>query len=280
MKDSLGDRMKQYEGQACGHRLMPLLPTLARVDGRAFHSFTRGMERPFDPRMSDAMLTTAVRLVKETGACMAYVQSDEITLAWLATDRDSQIWFDGRRDKMVSGLSALATLHFYRCVLGLLPDFADRLPTFDARVWQVPNREEGANAFLWRELDATKNSISMAAHAVCGHKASMHKNGAQKQEMLWQRGVNWNDYPASFKRGQFVQRRTFTRPFTSTELDRLPPKHHARSQPDLTVARTEWAVLDLPPFRTITNREAVIFDGAEAVLASADAGLAPSLPLP
>ncbi len=269
MKDDLGDRMKLYEGMEAGRRLMPMLPVLARIDGRAFHSFTRGMERPFDAVFSACMVETTAALVRDTGACMGYTQSDEITLAWHSTNHKSQIWFDGRVAKMTSQLAAQATLLFYRLVLDRMPEYADRLPTFDARVWSVPNRAEGANAFLWRELDATKNSVSMAAAAYYSHKALMGKNSPQKHDMLHDKGVNWNDYQPLFKRGAYVQRRTERMPFSAEELDRLPPKHEARSNPALIVERQVCTVLDMPPLGTVSNREAVIFDGEEPETAQA-----------
>ncbi len=264
--DDLGDRMKLYESQEAGRRLMPLLPVLARIDGRAFHAFTRGMDRPFDARFSAAMVHTTLALVRDTGACMGYTQSDEITLAWHSTTHQSQIWFDGRVAKMTSQLAAQATLAFYRRVLETMPEYADRLPTFDARVWSMPNRAEGANVFLWREWDATKNSVSMAASAHYSHKALQGKNSRDKHEMLHAKGINWNDYPAMFKRGSYVQRRRAAVPFTAAELDALPPKHEARANPDLVVERSLCVVLDLPPLGGIENREAVIFDGAEPVV--------------
>lgn len=267
MKDDLGDRMKLYEGMEAGRRLMPLLPALARIDGRAFHSFTRGMDRPFDARFSACMLDTTAALVRETGACMGYTQSDEITLAWHSQTTQSQIWFDGRVAKMTSQLAAQATLIFYRLVLERMPQYANRLPTFDARVWNAPNRAEGANVFLWREWDATKNSVSMAASACYSHKALMGKNSQQKHDMLHAKGVNWNNYPAMFKRGAYVQRRTVAVPFGVDELDRLPPKHAARTNPALVVERSVCSALDMPPLGAVMNREAVIFDGAPPLLA-------------
>lgn len=265
MSDALGDRMKIYEMAEAGRKLMPLLPILARIDGRAFHSFTRGMERPFDVRFAAAMIETTRHLVAETSACIGYTQSDEITLAWHSTDIKSQVWFDLRISKMVSQLAAHATLAFYRHVLETLPAFADRRPTFDARVWQVPNRTEAVNVFLWREWDATKNSINMAASEHYG-TADLHgKTGSQKQEMLFAKGINWNDYPIHFKRGTYVQRVAITRPFTQRELESLPPKHAANANPDLTVERSEYRTLELLPLATVANREDVLFEGAEAL---------------
>lgn len=268
-RDDLGDRMKFYESFEAGRRLMPLLPTLARIDGRAFHSFTRGMVRPFDAVFSACMLDTTIALVRDTGACMGYTQSDEITLAWHSRTTQSQIWFDGRVAKMTSQLSAQATLVFYRLVLERMPQYADRMPTFDARVWNVPNRAEGANVFLWREWDATKNSVSMAASAYYSHKALMGKNSQHKHDMLHAKGVNWNDYPALFKRGAYVQQRAVSVPFSAAELEHLPPKHAAHTNPALVVERSVFSELDMPPLGSVTNREAVIFDGAVPEVAPA-----------
>ncbi len=263
MDDELGDRMKLYEGAEAQRRFMPLLPILARIDGRAFHAFTRDMARPFDAMFTNCMVQTTMALVRETGACMGYTQSDEITLAWHSTDMRSQVWFDGRIQKMTSQLAAQATLFFYRMVCENMDrEYANRMPTFDARLWNVPNRTEGANVFLWREWDATKNSLSMAASAYYSHKFLMGKNGAQKHDLLMEKGVNWNDYPASFKRGTYVQRRLESKAFSAAELESLPPKHAARANPGLMVERHVVSVLDMPPLATVTNRAEVIFDGA------------------
>lgn len=270
MIDKLGDRMKLYEGMEADRRFMPLLPIVARIDGRAFHSFTRGMERPYDQTFNRLMIDTTTYLVQETNACMGYTQSDEITLAWHATDLRSQIWFDGRVAKMTSQLAAHATLWFNHLLAARvsMADYRLRLPTFDARVWTVPNRTEGANVFVWREWDATKNSISMAASALYSDTELHGKNGSEKQEMLFRKGVNWNDYPVAFKRGTYVQRRSVSKPFTAEELDRLPPKHEARTNPALTVERSVWEAIPLPIITTITNRETVIFEGAAPIVES------------
>lgn len=266
--DDLGDRMKLYEGMEAGRRLMPLLPAMARLDGRAFHSFTKGMNRPYDRAFSECMIDTTLALVKDTGACMGYTQSDEITLTWHSRDIKSQIWFDGRVSKMVSQLSAQATLIFFRLIQERIPEYANRMPTFDARVWNVPNRMEAGNVFLWREWDATKNSITMAASAYYSHKELMHKNSSAKCDMLYAKGVNWNEYPAFFKRGTYVQRRTESVPFSAEELEKLPPKHAARANPELVVERTVCSVIDMPPLVSVFNVEEVIFKGAKPFTAS------------
>lgn len=267
MKDDLGDRMKEYESQEAGRRFLPLLPVVARLDGKNFSKFTRGMERPYDKRLSDLMVQTTAYLVKETNACVGYTQSDEISLAWYSTDVKSQIYFDGRVQKMVSVLAAECSVYFNNwCEEGFLRASSTR-PVFDCRVWQLPTLEEAANTFLWRELDASKNSVSMAAQEYFSHKELMHKSGKEKVEMLFRKGVNWNDYPAFFKRGTFVQRRTVKARLSPEDLVDLPEKHHARQNPDMEFERTEYRRLDMPPFGRVKNRAAVLFEGAEPVTA-------------
>lgn len=268
MPDEFGDRMKLYEGVESERRLMPLIPAIARLDGKCFTKFTEGLQRPFDPRFSDLMVATMVFLVKKTNASCGYTQSDEITLGWYSWDYKSEFWFDGRIQKINSVLSAMTSVFFNRKLASFVPEKEEAItdgegPVFDCRVWNVPTVEEGANAFLWREQDATKNSISMATRHYYSPKEMHLKSGAEMQEMLWKKGVNWNDYPASFKRGVYLQRKKIVSRFTEDEIEALPPQHNARTNPDLVVERTEYRRLDLPKMTTVVNRASVIFFGAE-----------------
>lgn len=267
MQDDLGDRMKQYESQEAGRRFLPLLPVVARLDGKNFSKFTRGLKRPYDVRLSELMAETTTYLVKATNACVGYTQSDEISLAWYSSDWKSQIYFDGRVQKMVSVLAAECSVYFNRRLAHSLPERETACPVFDCRVWQLPTLEEAANTFLWRELDASKNSVSMAAQAHFSHTELMRKSGKEKVEMLFQKGVNWNDFPAFFKRGTFVQRRVVKAKLTPEDLVDLPEKHHARQDPDMEFERTEYRRIDMPPFGRVKNRAAVLFEGAEPVTA-------------
>lgn len=262
--DELGDRMKMYEGAEAGRKFMPMLPIVARMDGRAFSRFTKGMFRPFDQVMSMCMQNTCEHLVRETNALCGYTQSDEITLVWFADNLKTQTWFNGRISKMISCLAAETTLAFYEQAVVHMPAFAPRRPRFDARVWQVPNQVEAANAFLWRELDATKNSVQMAGHHYFSHK-QLHKKhtGEIKDMLINEKGVNWNEYPAFFKRGVFIQRRVTSEPFSRAELDSLPPKHKAHTDPNLCIDRSIVRQIEMPPFIRVANRTAVIFEGAE-----------------
>lgn len=261
--DEFGNRIKLYEGMEAGRRVMPLLPVIARLDGRAFHTFARGLERPYDTRMSTLMSETTKYLVQETNACVGYTQSDEISLVWYSDDIKSQIFFDGRIQKMVSILAAMTSTEFQRLLPEYLPEKVSARPVFDCRVWNVPNRVEGANTILWREQDATRNSILMAAHCHIGHKKAQNKNTKVLQDMLHEQGINWNNYPVFFRRGIFFQRKRVVRPFTVDEIKVLPEKHEARENPDLEIERWEVRELEMPPFGRVVNRVNVVFDGAE-----------------
>lgn len=262
--DALGDRMKLYERRETDRTAMPLLPLYARLDGRCFHAFTRRMGRPFDPEMSAAMVALAKFLTAETHPLIAYTQSDEVSLAWWARGPDSQLPFGGRYFKVASCLAALATAKFLALAQERWPEkLADgALPTFDCRVFSLPDADELTNTFLWRERDATKNAVSMAARAYYGPAALHGKSAAEMQEMLWQKGVNFNDYPAFFKRGTFVRRVTVLRDLSHEELLRIPERH----RPKGPVERSEVRALEMPAFGTVTNRVAVIVDGEEPVI--------------
>jgi len=262
MSDALGDRMKMYEKRDV-QKFMPLLPIVARLDGKGFSKFTKGFGRPYDERFSNLMQNLSRKLVEETNACIGYTQSDEISLVFYSGDKKSQIFFDGKIHKMVSDLASMASAWMQLMIPEFIPERVGVPAMFDCRVWQVPNHAEATNAILWREFDATKNSIQMAAHSVYSHKQLLNKHGGQMQDMLMEKGINWNDYPAFFKRGSYFQRRKELTKFSAVELERLPPKHSARTNPDLEIMRTRVKRLNMPPLNKVVNRIQVIFDGQE-----------------
>lgn len=257
----LGDRMKEYEKRT-SLKLMPLCPIVARVDGRGFSRMCRDMDKPFDARMREAMIETAKKLAEETNSILTYHQSDEITFLWYSEDMKSQVWFDGKHSKMVSQLSALATLFFYREVLKRFPEkYANRLPSFDARVWSVPNKQEACNVFLWRESDCTRNSVQMAARANFSHSECQGKNTSQLQDMLHEIGINWNNYPVWAKRGTYIRKQYMELKYSEEELNSLPEKHFARRNPDSVYLRGKYVELDVPPFSQIQDKMEFVFDG-------------------
>lgn len=259
--DGLGDRCKSFEMAEAGRRAMRGLPLLARLDGRAFHTFTRGLRRPYDEAMSRCMTETARFLVQEMNARVGYTQSDEITLAWYEPSQSAAEYaFDGRFQKLASVLAGMASARFCQLVGQLLPAKADEVPHFDCRVWQVPTLEDARDVFIWREDDATKNSITMAASAYYSDRELHGKDSAVKQELLWEKGVNWNDYPGFFKRGTYLQRRSFERALTEAERSQIPEAH--RPLPGTLFTRYQVVELELPPVRKIGNLAAVLFESA------------------
>jgi tRNA(His) guanylyltransferase len=242
---AIADRMKAYEA-VTRHLLPRRTYAVIRVDGRGFSAYLRRAERPFDSAFMEAMDATAAALCKEmSGAVFAYVQSDEVSV--LLADFGSvhaEPWFGGIVQKMASLAASTATAEFnYRTALaaGSL-DVPNYRATFDARVFTVPDPVEVANYYVWRQRDATRNSVSMAAQAHFSHKRLHGLNGAQMQELLWQeKGVNWNDYPDGAKRGRVCQRVTAEEPVTYTDK---------RTGQEVTTdaVRSRWEVTAAPRF--------------------------------
>jgi tRNA(His) guanylyltransferase len=255
-KDDFGNRMKAYEAVETARKLDPMLPIYARIDGRSFSRFTSGMARPFDLCMTSAMVETTKYLVHETHARIGYTQSDEISLIWLADSPESDVLFSGKLQKMTSVLASMAAAKF-ACVC---PDgYEARIPHFDCRVFQLPSKEEAANAFLWRAMDARKNAISMVAQSKFSHKMLHGKDQKAMLAMLTEIGVEFEDFPVAFRRGSWVMRYAIERLLTTQELESIPEKH----RPVGPVIRNEMRVVDMPPFNRVANRPDVIFDGAD-----------------
>ncbi len=267
--DKLGDRMKWYEMRYTNDVFMPMVPIIARLDGRAFHTFTKNLKRPYDARLSKLMIETTKFLVDQTNARCGYTQSDEISLVWLAEEWETDVFFSGKLQKMNSVLASLTSVYFNKMLPTYLPEKSNQMPVFDCRIFQVPSDNEAVNCFIWREQDATRNSLQMAARSVFSHKECHKKNSAALHEMLFQKGINWNDYPSYFKRGTYVRRQRLDRAFTPKEIEDLPKNHAARTNPNLVIKRSK--VLEesnFPILTSISNREKVLLFGAEPILNS------------
>lgn len=225
-KDSLGDRMKEnYENRSKTY-LVRRMPVIIRLDGKAFHSFTKGFKRPYDEIFHNTMNETLKYLCENIQGCkIGYTQSDEITL--LLTDYDTlttAAWFDYAVQKMCSVAASMATMAFNKFLayeyeelnrwvsewehtkedeeyMYTVYDKMVKGAMFDARCFNIPE-DEVVNCFIWRQQDATRNAIQMLGQCNFSHKELQNKSCNDIQDMLiTQKGINFNDMPTEFKRG-------------------------------------------------------------------------------
>ena len=231
----LANRMKEYEKRN-QYYLQKRTPVAIRVDGRSFHTFTKGFQRPFDDVLMKSMQETAKYMCENIqGAKLAYVQSDEITI--ILTDYDTletDCWFNYRTDKLCSISASMATMAFNKYFEKNVENYIQNCATdyetdglygkgtpeyqlceiyqkaiekgamFDARCFNIP-KEEVTNLIYWRQLDAARNSVQMVGQANFSHKELQNKSCNMIQDMLHeQKGINWNDFPVDCKRGAAV----------------------------------------------------------------------------
>lgn len=240
VKDALGDRMKKYEYVPRTY-LTPRTPVIIRLDGKAFHTFTRGFNKPFDMVLVKTMQETMKFLCENIQGCvLGYTQSDEITLVLVDYKKiNSCAWFDYNIQKCASVAASMATMAFNKFFEKNVNDWISKnTPTFheawsnledeklyhtylkafdkgamfDARVFNIP-KEEVTNYILWRQNDATRNSIEMVGHANFSQNQLHKKSCNEIQDMLMlQRGINWNDFPTTLKRGSCCKRIVVSEP--------------------------------------------------------------------
>lgn len=225
-RDDLGTRMKTFYEEIPKTKLMRHCPVTIRIDGKAFHTFTRGFQKPFDEVLIEAMQKTMKYLCENIQGCvLGYTQSYEITLILIDYKKlNSSAWFDYEVQKMCSIAASMATMVFNRFFMYEYEEFNrwvnEGNPTnedrrlndiyydamckgamFDARCFNIP-KEEVTNLIYWRQLDASRNSIQMVGQANFSHKELQNKSCNQIQDMLMeQKGINWNDLPTYQKRG-------------------------------------------------------------------------------
>ena len=234
VNDELGTRMKEFYEGVPKTRLVRRMPVAIRLDGKAFHTFTRGFQKPFDEVLGRAMRETMKYLCENIQGCvLGYTQSDEITLILVDYQNlNSCAWFDYEVQKMCSIAASMATMAFNKfftknvnyfemtheyddtineyCTT--LVNAAEKGAMFDARVFNIP-KEEVYNLIYWRQLDATRNSIQMVGQANFSHKELQKKSCNMIQEMLFaEKGINWNDYPTHLKRGSCCIKTTIQNP--------------------------------------------------------------------
>ena len=237
VRDDLGTRMKEFYEQVPKTRLTRRTPVAIRIDGKAFHTFTRGFDKPFDKVLGNAMVATMKYLCENIQGCVfGYTQSDEITLILIDYQKfTSSAWFDYEVQKMCSIAASMATMEFNRRFTdeidkwgeenvpcwdlgGYDPDVVQipektlrlceaygtaqlRGAMFDARCFNIP-KEEVCNLVYWRQLDATRNSIQMVGQSMFSHNELQNKSCNQIQDMLMlERAINWNNFETRWKRG-------------------------------------------------------------------------------
>lgn len=270
--DELGLRIKNNYEKISQTKLMRRCPVILRLDGKAFHSFTRGFKRPFDNILVESMQETMKYLCENIQGCvLGYTQSDEITLVLIDYQKlNSAAWFDYRTDKMCSIAASMATMAFNKAfaknVDKLICDYKHSLhpqwlewqleqekyhntllkavekgAMFDCRCFNIPKKEV-TNAIYWRQLDATRNSIQMVGQANFSHTELQNKSCNDIQDMLMlQKGINWNDFPTHLKRGSCCIKETYYPD---------PKPGYENCDIDATTARTRWIVdQEIPIFK-------------------------------
>jgi len=250
MRDDLGDRMKSYEA-ATRFVLPPRTYTIIRVDGKNFHSFTRNFDKPFDPGLINAMQDVAIVMMKEiSGSLFAYTQSDEVSIVLQDfAKHNTQPWVGGVVQKQASIAASMATATFAQWVERLR--MGSNFPLFDGRTYTIPDAAEVMNYLIWRQQDATRNSINMVASTFFSHKSLHGLSSNERQEKLFsEEGINWNDYRTKEKRGSAVYRETFVGPITYTDK---------RTQELITLEDVKQSQLkvddEIPIFTTEEGRE-------------------------
>lgn len=216
--DELGRRMKENYEKISQTKLMRRTPVAIRIDGKSFHSWARGFKRPFDDVLIKSMQETMKYLCENIQGCvLGYTQSDEITLILQDYKAlNTEAWFDYKVQKMCSVSASMATMAFNKYFIEEVIEYstyikyqdqmitylksADKGAMFDSRCFNIP-KEEVTNLLLWRQLDAARNSVQMVGRSYYSHKELDGKNSSQIQDMLMDKGVNWNDYPTHQKRG-------------------------------------------------------------------------------
>lgn len=255
-KTSLGDRMKQYEAVPKNF-LLRRTPVIIRLDGKAFHTFTRGFDKPFDEAIELAMENTMLRLCQNIQGCvLGYTQSDEITLVLCDYQKvDTDAWFEYNVEKMCSVAASMATLYFFKELYRYADElwssndisFADRIDLinrklemgafFDARCFNVP-KEEVINCLIWRQQDATRNSIQALAQSLYSQKQLSGLKCSQLQDkMFTEKGVNWNNLSTYQKRGACAVKRM------------MKKKVKLKDGSSTLVDRPQWVIdLNIPVF--------------------------------
>lgn len=247
-KKSLAAWMEEFERLETGRRSHRRW-LMVRVDGKNFSRYSTALEKPFDRRFEDTMCAVAKGLLYELGGAVAYTQSDEVTVGIYLHHAHATLPYGGRYQKVASVAAAVATAVWNQEVgVGrMVPRQNGTMALFDGRAWSPPSLWETANVFVWRQRDAVRNSVSMAASARFSHRALMGKTVEERRLMLVDIGVPWEMERMRSRMGIFLRRSEAVRTYTEEEVLRLPLKHTARRNPGVPICVMEetWVVQDL-----------------------------------
>ena len=280
--DDLGVRMKTFYEQIPKTKLMRRCPVAIRIDGKAFHTFTRGFQKPFDEVLIKSMQETMKYLCENIQGCvLGYTQSDEITLILVDYKKlTSSAWYDYEVQKICSIAASMATMAFNKFFANNVGDYCtynfecmddthedyehilslaiDKGAMFDARCFNIP-KEEVTNLVYWRQLDASRNSIQTVGQANFSHKELQNKSCNDIQDMLMtQKGINWNDLPTYQKRGSCCVRNKIV-----IEYDGVMATAQLR---DTSKSENEWIIdTDIPIFKGESREyiDRLVFIGEE-----------------
>lgn len=200
----LEERMKDFYESITKYKLPRRTHTIIRLDGKAFHTYTKGLITPFDNTFISDMNKTAEFLCKEiSGAKFAFVQSDEISICMTDFDKkETDAWFRGEVQKMSSISASLCTAKFNELRPG-------KLAFFDSRCFTIPFRSEVINYFIWRQEDTVRNSIQSLAQSLFSHGELINKNIKDLISMCESRGVSWDNLDSGIKYGRFICKETY-----------------------------------------------------------------------
>lgn len=205
--DSFGDRMKAYEGTS-QNELLRRTPVIIRLDGKSFHTYTKNFERPFDTVLHTAMVAATAELVASIQGCVVgYTQSDEISLLLRDWDKlETDCWYGYNVQKLVSVSASICTYAFNKAIYNT-GIYVNMPPAyFDSRAYNIP-KEEVCNYFVWRQQDASRNSINSLAQSLYSQKQLNGKKVSDVHDMLMlEKGINWNDLDTWKKRGSCAYR--------------------------------------------------------------------------
>ena len=276
MYNELSIRMKTFYEQIPKTKLIRRMPVIIRIDGKAFHTFTKGFKRPFDEILIKSMQNTAKYLCENIQGCvLGYAQSDEISLLLVDYKKlNSDAWFDYEVQKMCSIAASMVTMIFNKELIKNIKEYdikcssmiqyvelqklhndymkelnkaVEKGAMFDTRCFNIP-KEEVTNYIYWRQLDASRNSVQMVGQANFSHKELKNKSCNNIQDMLMiQKGINWNDFPVYQKRGTCVIKEEY---FINDKGEEIENDFIINKSVENITKRTRWFIdKNIPLFK-------------------------------